>query len=46
MSNTPTTTEEKRKAERRQGDRRVINIAVSYDRRTGSDRRGGDRRAV
>ncbi|HTV91456.1 MAG TPA: hypothetical protein VMG98_01940 [Verrucomicrobiae bacterium] len=43
MSNTQTT--EQRKAERRNGDRRVINIATSPDRRQGNDRRMGDRRA-
>jgi len=43
MSNTQTT--EKRKAERRNGDRRVINIATIPDRRLGTDRRTGDRRA-
>jgi hypothetical protein len=46
MSNA-TTTIDKRKAERRGGDRRVLNIAVTTDRRTSSDRRNGaDRRAV
>jgi hypothetical protein len=44
MSNA-TTTQDKRKAERRGGDRRVSNIAVTSDRRTGIDRREGDRRA-
>jgi hypothetical protein len=44
MSNA-TTTDDKRKAERRAGDRRVINIAVTPDRRRGIDRRSRDRRA-
>jgi hypothetical protein len=44
MSNA-TTTDEKRKAERRGGDRRVLNIAVTSDRRTGFDRRERERRA-
>jgi hypothetical protein len=45
MSHTPTTTD-KRKAERRGGDRRVLTIAVTSDRRTGNERRNlADRRA-
>jgi hypothetical protein len=43
MSNTQTT--EQRKAERRGGDRRVINIAVTPDRRSGTERRSRERRA-
>ncbi|HTC30088.1 MAG TPA: hypothetical protein VK702_05130, partial [Candidatus Acidoferrum sp.] len=43
MSNTQT--DEQRKAERRNGDRRVINIATTPDRRQGTDRRARERRA-
>jgi hypothetical protein len=40
-----TSTSDRRKTERRQGDRRIVTIAVAVDRRS-DDRRKGDRRLV
>lgn len=46
MSNLPTTTENRRKAaDRRQGDRRIVEILVADERRIGA-RRKGERRLV